>query len=68
MADLGASVLARLKNKAKESGRSYQAKRETTYELHNEESFAPERIAKLIKVSVDTVKQWFEERTLLLNK
>lgn len=42
-----------------------KAKRETAYELHDEEGFAPERIAKLMKVSVDTVKQWFEERAFI---
>ena len=39
-----------------------EAKRETTYELYDEDGFSPEKIAKRVKVSVDTVRQWLNER------
>ena len=39
-----------------------KAKQETAYELRDEEGFSIERIAKLVKVNVETVKKWFSER------
>ena len=39
-----------------------QAMRETAYKLCDEDGFSPEKIAKRIKVSVEQVRQWLDER------
>ena len=44
-----------------QEGRMEQA-RETAYELYDEDGFSPEKIAKRLKVSVETVEKWLKER------
>ena len=44
-----------------QEGRMEQA-RETAYELYDEDGFSPEKIAKRLKVRVDTVEKWLKER------
>ena len=44
-----------------QEGRMEQAK-ETAYGLYDEDGFSPEKIAKRLKVSLDTVQKWLEER------
>lgn len=44
-----------------------KAKRETAYELYDEDGFSPEKIAKRVKVSVSTVEKWLNERALAAN-
>lgn len=48
-------------NKGVAEGRMEQA-RETAYELYDEDGFSPEKIAKRLKVSVETVEKWLKER------
>ena len=48
-------------NKGVTEGRMEQA-RETAYELYDEDGFSPEKIAKRLKVSVETVEKWLKER------
>lgn len=42
--------------------------KETAYEFYDGDGFSPEKIAKRLKVSLDTVQKWLEERPDLLDR